>query len=91
MLPSDLVRSVLESAPDAMIIIDDAGTVLFANRQVSMLFGYDTAEVIDQPIENLLPERFRIRHVAHRSDYGRTVRVRHRRRRHPRRYRPDAR
>jgi PAS domain S-box-containing protein len=76
MLPSDLVRSVLESAPDAMIIIDDAGTVLFANRQVSMLFGYDTAEVIDQPIENLLPERFRIRHVAHRSDYGRTVRVR---------------
>jgi PAS domain S-box-containing protein len=76
MLPSDLVRSVLESAPDAMIIIDGAGTVLFANRQVSKLFGYDTAEIIDQPIERLLPERFRARHVAHRSNYGRTVRVR---------------
>jgi two-component system, sensor histidine kinase len=76
MLPADLVGSVLESAPDAMIVIDDAGTVLIANRQVAMLFGYDTAEVIGQPIEKLLPDRFRARHVAHRSDYTRAVRVR---------------
>ena len=76
MLPADLVRSVLESAPDAMIVIDDGGTVLFANRQVQVLFGYDTAEVIDQPIEKLLPERFRMRHVAHRSGYTSSVRVR---------------
>lgn len=76
MLSPDLVRSVLASAPDAMIVIDDAGTVLFANRQVSALFGYDAADIIDQPIETLLPERFRGRHVAHRSNYTRTVRVR---------------
>jgi len=76
MLSSDLVRSVLESAPDAMIIIDDSGTVVFANRQVSMLFGYDREEVVNQPIERLLPERFRTRHVAHRRSYTRTVRVR---------------
>jgi PAS domain S-box-containing protein len=76
MLPSDLVRSVLESAPDAMIIIDDGGAVLFANRQVTTLFGYDTAEVIHQPIERLLPERFRARHVGHRNGYSRAVRVR---------------
>jgi two-component system, sensor histidine kinase len=76
MLPSDLVRSVLESAPDAMIIIDGTGTVLFANRQVSTLFGYEKAEVVGQPVEKLLPERFHGRHVAHRSQYAKTVRVR---------------
>lgn len=76
MLSSDLVRSVLESAPDAMIIIDESGTVLFANRQVSALFGYDNPEVVGSPVEKLLPERFRGRHVAHRRDYTNTVRMR---------------
>jgi PAS domain S-box-containing protein len=59
-----------------MIIINDSGTILFANRQVSALFGYDKADVIDQPIEMLLPERFRNRHVMHRSQYTTAVRVR---------------
>ncbi|HTP40602.1 MAG TPA: PAS domain S-box protein [Steroidobacteraceae bacterium] len=76
MLPADLVRSVLESAPDAMIVIDDAGMVLFANRQVPALFGYEREEVIGYPIEKLLPGRFRMRHVAHRSNYTRSVRTR---------------
>ena len=39
-LGSDLARRVLDAAPDAMIIIDDSGTVRFANRQVSALFGF---------------------------------------------------
>jgi two-component system, sensor histidine kinase len=75
-LPADLVLSVLESAPDAMIIIDASGTVLFANRQVSALFGYDAGEVIGGPVERLLPERFRARHAAHRGGYTSAVRVR---------------
>jgi two-component system, sensor histidine kinase len=75
-LSSDLVRSVLESAPDAMIIIDDSGSVMFANRQVTALFGYDREEVVGQPVELLLPERFRGRHVAHRRNYTESVRVR---------------
>lgn len=76
MLSPDLVHSVLESAPDAMVVIDESGTLLFANRQVSALFGYAKSEVVGQPVEMLLPERFRGRHVAHRKDYIRTVRVR---------------
>jgi two-component system, sensor histidine kinase len=76
MLSSELVRSVLESAPDAMIIIDASGTVLFANRQLSALFGYSNPEVVGQPVEQLLPERFRGRHVAHRRKYTESVRVR---------------
>lgn len=75
-LSSELVRSVLQSAPDAMIIIDGSGTILFANRQVTALFGYDPAEVIGSPVEMLMPERFRGRHVAHRQGYTSAVRVR---------------
>src|SRR6187401_864887 len=76
MLSSELVRSVLDSAPDAMIIIDSSGQILFANRQVSALFGYAAEELVGGPIETLLPERFRARHVGHRSDYTSSVRVR---------------
>ncbi len=76
MLSSELVRSVLDSAPDAMIIIDSAGSILFANRQVSALFGYEPGETIGAKVEILLPERFRARHSAHRDGYTRNVRVR---------------
>ncbi len=76
MLSSELVRSVLDSAPDAMIIIDAQGTVIFANRQVTALFGHNRAAIVGQPVEVLLPERFRHRHSAHRSGYSSNVRIR---------------
>lgn len=75
-LSSELVRSVLDSAPDAMVIIDAAGAIVFANRQVTALFGYEPQEIIGQSIECLVPERFRARHVAHRRGYAAAVRVR---------------
>src|SRR5882762_582812 len=73
---SELARSVLDAAPDAMIIIDDAGVIFFANRQVSTLFGYPHVDIIGKPVEFLMPERFRDRHLAHRQSYARSVRVR---------------
>jgi len=76
MLSSVLVRSVLDSLPDAMIIIDSAGKILFANHQVTELFGRTNAEIVGQPIETLLPERFRQRHVGHRTGYTNKLRVR---------------
>lgn len=76
MLSFDLVRNILELAPDAMVIIDGSGTVLFANRQVSALFGYEPVEIVGQPVEKLLPERLRDRHIGHRNQYARAVRVR---------------
>jgi two-component system CheB/CheR fusion protein len=75
-LPAELARGALEAAPDAMIIIDAAGIVRYANRQVSVLFGYAHEEIIDKSVEWLMPERFRRRHVGHREDYIRNVRVR---------------
>ena len=75
-LSAELARSVLDAAPDAMIIVDEAGTVCFANRQVSSLFGYSRDQVIGMDIEQLMPERFRRRHVAHRQEYEQALRSR---------------
>lgn len=76
MLSSELVRNVLDSLPDAMVIIDSTGTIRFANHQVSELFGYRLDEVIGARVELLLPERFRQRHVGHRDSYTKNIRVR---------------
>jgi len=76
MLSSALVRGVLDSLPDAMVIIDSAGNILFANQQVEALFGYRSGEIVGGPVEVLLPERFRQRHVGHRKGYTSTLRVR---------------
>src|SRR5690242_17709387 len=74
--PPELARGALDAAPDAMVIIDSSGLILFANKQVSALFGYEHDEIIGLSIEQLMPERFRTRHLAHRHNYVNSVRVR---------------
>lgn len=73
---AELARSALDAAPDAMIILDGAGVIRFANRQASVLFGYEHQQLIGERVERLLPERFRNRHVGHREAYVRAPRVR---------------
>ncbi len=75
-IPGELARDALEAAPDAMIIIDAGGIVRYANRQISVVFGYTHDEVIGQSVERLMPERFRSRHIGHREGYTNNVRVR---------------
>jgi len=60
---------LLESAPDAMVIVDASGRIAFANTQAERMFGYATTELIGQPIEVLTPESIRQAHVRHRSEY----------------------
>ncbi len=74
--PPELARSALEAAPDAMIIIDAEGIVRFVNRQVFALFGYAREEIVGLPVETLMPERFRTRHLDHRAEYAAHMRVR---------------
>ena len=71
MLSSALLASVLESAPDAIVIVDAAGGILFANRRVTTLCGYLPEEILGQGIECLLPERYRQIHLGQRRDYVR--------------------
>src|SRR6516225_3763805 len=75
-LSSELARSVLGAAPDAMILIDAAGKIRFANRQASTLFGYGHDEIVGLAVEQLMPERFRSRHIAHRHGYAEAQRTR---------------
>ncbi len=65
----ELFRSLLEAAPDPMVIVSDTGTILLVNVQAERAFGYDRAEVIGQKVECLLPARYRERHVGHRRAY----------------------
>jgi two-component system, sensor histidine kinase len=75
-LTGELARGVLDAAPDALIIVDAEGAVCFANRQASVLFGYAHDDLIGQPVERLLPERFRSGHVGKRQGFFGSPRVR---------------
>jgi PAS domain S-box-containing protein len=75
-IPPALTRRVLDAAPDAIVIIDTFGTIWFANRQVSALFGYDHDEIIGEDFDMLMPERFRAQLIGHRGDVISNVRVR---------------
>jgi len=68
-LPPELVCSILDSAPDAMVVIDSTGTIILATQQVTEVFGYDRADLVGQSVEILLPRRFHARHVMHRQQY----------------------
>jgi len=64
-------RTLLEAAPDAMIIATEDGDIEIVNQQAERMFGYSRAEMLGQKVEILLPERLRRAHVDHRSQYGR--------------------
>jgi two-component system, sensor histidine kinase len=73
---AELARSALDAAPDAMIIVDEAGIIRYANRHVSTLFGYPHEGVVGLSVEQLMPERFRNGHVAIRQGYEKAPRLR---------------
>ena len=68
-------RALLESAPDAMVIVDKTGCIVLANSQAVQLFGWSREELLGQPIEILVPRRY-ARHSEHRSAFFRHPRAR---------------
>jgi two-component system cell cycle sensor histidine kinase/response regulator CckA len=67
--PRSSFEQLLEFAPDAIVGIDGDGRVVLANHQTEVLFGYARDELIGEPVERLVPERFHAQHPGHRARY----------------------
>ena len=68
-LPPEVIGAALEDAPDAMLIVDAAGTIRFANQACKSLFGHAHDELVGLGVEALLPERLRAGHAFHREQF----------------------
>ena len=62
-------RRLLEAAPDGIIEVDGDGIIRLVNRVTEKIFGYDREELLGQPVEKLIPEEVRVRHVNYRMNY----------------------
>ena len=69
-------RALLESSPDAMVIVNWHGHIALINAQAERLFGYRRKEIVGQGISELIPERFRAHHRQHMKGYMRDATTR---------------
>jgi PAS domain S-box-containing protein len=69
-------RDLLECAPDALVIVNQAGEIVFVNAQTEKLFGYQRQELLGQTVEILVPGRFREGHPTQRAAYSANAHVR---------------
>ncbi len=75
-LPS-LGGCLLEAAPDPILVVDGRGRIVLCNGRTLEVFGYSRSELFEQPIEILVPERFRDAHVWQRARYEESPQARH--------------
>lgn len=76
MVSSQVMEGILDCIPEAILIVDESGTMVFVNRHATELFGYATAELKGQAVELLLPQRYRLSHIAHRLHFTDALRTR---------------
>ncbi|MEP6860371.1 MAG: PAS domain S-box protein [Deltaproteobacteria bacterium] len=69
-------QRLLDSAPDAMVIVGQDGVIRFANTQAEVMFGYWRVELVGQRLELLIPDRFRPGHGTYLERYFREPRTR---------------
>ena len=62
-------RDLLESTPDAIVMVNVTGRIVLVNSQAERVFGYPRSELLGQAVEVLLPHRYRGAHLGHRSGF----------------------
>jgi PAS domain S-box-containing protein len=72
----ELGFELYELLPDAILAVDRRGVIQYANRQAGRLFGWEPENLVSAPIEALIPENLRRRHIAHRARYASEPRMR---------------
>jgi PAS domain S-box-containing protein len=65
----ELFQTIVESAPNAIVVVTREGKILLVNAQTEQLFGYPREALLGQPVEMLVPERFRTNHPGHRTAF----------------------
>jgi len=68
-LSKSIFERIFEFAPDAIFLVDTKGLISRSNPRAEQMFGFTQQELVGQPIEILIPERFRKAHPTHRSQY----------------------
>lgn len=66
---SKIAEGLLQASPDALLVVDDQGTIQFANETCRTLLGYAPDQLVGRPIKLLIPERFHVRHGLHVAGY----------------------
>jgi len=71
-----VLESLFESSPDATVLVDQTGTIVRINSQAEKVFGYQREELVGKLVDLLLPDRYRERHISHRTNYFAEMRTR---------------
>ena len=64
------LKALIESTPDALVIVDSVGCIVIVNKQAEKIFGYHRSEIIGKKVEVLIPERFKTKHPHYREGYS---------------------
>lgn len=65
----EMFRGLIDSAPDAIIVVNQDGGIVLANEQAARMFGYSQDELANKRVDFLIPTRFRLKHMEHRGEY----------------------
>ncbi len=71
-----MLRELVDASPDGLALTDGAGALVLVNRRLEEMFGYDSAELLGSPVEQLIPAGLRAAHRGHRADYAKSPRER---------------
>jgi len=72
----EVFRKLLDTAPDAVVVVEETGRIVLVNDQTERLFGYARDELIGKDVEVLIPDRFRASHVGRRTGFSAAPKVR---------------